>query len=459
MDNNVDLNVNNYNYSELLYLFDIQNDHNIKNNIEKMEKKLSLIKKKFNEKIYLFYLKVYLIINCIYLLEKKNVLDLENTVKISKYKNKIVDIHCFEKYDAQEIVEFITDAGTYPDKSISEIYDKSPLNNELNEPLYDVGKVNPSLNDRDNTNVIANTYPNKVAPGYLNSIKRIVQLQNLNLNSCFRDNYYSSFSTNFSYTIPVEIKNIISLRLASIEIPNSCYLFSKKKKNNFFKIEVKINNEIETHNIIIPDGNYDNETLTYYLNTTYFNESGINDNLKYIKFTIDNITFRTKFEIVDCDIPNYKISVYFVENVNQNIMNTFGWIIGFRIGSYLNIIDSIISEGLFDGSGDTYVYFSLNDYQYNNNISNIICFQDCINDNDILAKIPLTNGKLSLIINDNNNPLTKTRIYNGPVNINKFQIQILDKFGEVVDLNNMDFSFTLELELLYECFNFKDVFA
>jgi len=139
-------------------------------------------------------------------------------------------------------------------------------------------------------------------------------------------------------------------------------------------------------------------------------------------------------------------------------MYSFGWIIGFRIGSYLNNGDSIISEGLFDGSGDKYIYFSLIDYQYNNNISNIICFQDCINDTDILAKIPLTNGKLSLVINDNNNPLTKTRIYNGPVNINKFQIQILDKFGEIVDLNNMDFSFTLELELLYECFNFKDVF-
>ena len=26
----------------------------------------------------------------------------------------------------------------------------------------------------------------------------------------------------------------------------------------------------------------------------------------------------------------------------------------------------------------------------------------------------------------------------------------MDKFGEVIDLNNMDFSFTLELEILYE---------
>ena len=39
--------------------------------------------------------------------------------------------------------------------------------------------------------------------------------------------------------------------------------------------------------------------------------------------------------------------------------------------------------------------------------------------------------------------------------INKLHIKILDKFGEVIDLNNMDFSFTLEVEVLYESFNFK----
>ena len=49
--------------------------------------------------------------------------------------------------------------------------------------------------------------------------------------------------------------------------------------------------------------------------------------------------------------------------------------------------------------------------------------------------------------------LSKTRIYNGPVTLKKMHIRILDKFGNVIDLNNMDFSFTLELELLYENFN------
>ena len=69
----------------------------------------------------------------------------------------------------------------------------------------------------------------------------------------------------------------------------------------------------------------------------------------------------------------------------------------------------------------------------------------------------MDNGKLSLVINDNNNNLAKLRRYNGPINLSKLQIKLLDQFGSVIDLNNMDFSMTLELDLLYENFNFKNV--
>ena len=137
-------------------------------------------------------------------------------------------------------------------------------------------------------------------------------------------------------------------------------------------------------------------------------------------------------------------------------MNTFGWITGFRLGSYLKM-KNVISEGLFDAGGDRYIYIAINDFQYNNNTSNIVCFDKSILNEDVIAKIPMIDGKLSLIINDNNNSLAKIRRYNGPINLNRLQIKILDHFGSIVDLNNMDFSMTLELEILYENFNFKNV--
>jgi hypothetical protein len=152
-----------------------------------------------------------------------------------------------------------------------------------------------------------------------------------------------------------------------------------------------------------------------------------------------------------------RFSLKFSQGINQNIMNTFGWIVGFRSGNYINIDETITSEGLFDAGGDRYIYVCINDFQYNNNALNMVCFDKSVFNEDVIAKIPMVNGKLSLIINDNNNPLAKIRRYNGPVNLSRLQIKIVDHFGTVIDLNNMDFSMTIELQLLYENFNFKNV--
>ena len=153
----------------------------------------------------------------------------------------------------------------------------------------------------------------------------------------------------------------------------------------------------------------------------------------------------------------FSFSLKFIDDINQNILNTAGWILGFRLANYCDIKEKIQSEALFDGGGDRYIYVSINDYQYNNNTLNTVCFDRSILNEDVIAKIPMINGKLALIVNDDSNPLAKIRKYTGPVNISKLHIKILDKFGTILDLNHMDFSLTFELEILYESFNFKNV--
>jgi hypothetical protein len=251
------------------------------------------------------------------------------------------------------------------------------------------------------------------------------------------------------------------MRLVSIEIPNAWYLFSNIKKNNIFEIIIHADNKHHNYIIEIPEGNYDSESLQEYLNSTYFYESGLDTYLKYIKFSISRHNFKSSFEIINIGDCNNHLkmcfSLKFSQNINQNIMNTFGWLLGFRLGNYLDIHDTIVSEGLFDAGGDRYIYVCINDFQYNSNNSNMVCFDKSILNEDVIAKIPMVNGKLSLIINDNNQTLAKLRRYNGPVNLSRLQIKIIDHFGTVIDLNHMDFSLTLELQILYENFNFKNV--
>lgn len=452
----IDLDINNYNFNELLNIFKINNFECSDENKKHIKKYCSVIKKNCSNDIYKLYFKASKIIDCIYNLINSNIITTENFDNIDYYVNDIRKIESFETYDVNKIIQDYLNVNIDEKKIMT--FKKHDDFNEINYNLNK--KPNSILNENNNTNIIIDSYQNSTAPGKLNSIKRITHCQNLNLNSCFRNNYYTCSSTDFQYLLPCEMKNVISLRLSSIEIPNSWYLFSSKQKNNIFKIIIKVNENITNYSIVIPEGNYDNESLTHFLNTTYFCDSELDNCLKYIHFSIDSKNFKTKFEILEeYSLKEYSFSLFFFEDINENLMNTAGWILGFRHANYIDICENIRSEGLFDGSGDKYVYLSLNDYQYNNNSSNIIGFDKSFMEEGILAKIPMINGKLSLIIDDNNNPLTKTRKYNGPVTIKKIHIKVLDKFGTIIDLNNMDFSFTLEVEILYESFNFKDVFA
>jgi hypothetical protein len=449
---NIDLNIDNYDFNDLLKMFKIKDYNNKKKCDTVIESKYEVIKQKFPKDIQQFYLKSKTILKTIIGLFDSNKLSKDDQNGIDNYIERIKSVKQFENFNETDLIYKIHIINNYND-DVSEI---------LNEPNYDVNRINPSLNNKNNTNVVLNTAINEVSPGYLNSVKRITQLLNLNLNSCFRNNYYQSNPCDFQYIIPSEIKNVLSMRLVSIEIPNSWYLFSSIKKNNSFIIEINLEGEKTEYNIIIPDGNYDSDTLQHYLNTTYFCESGLETPLKNIRFNINNYNLKTSFEIVEQDeleTTNFNFSLKFIQNINQNAMNTLGWTLGFRLGSYLNIHEKICSEGLFDAGGDRYIYLCINDYQYNSNTSNTVCFDKSILNEDVLAKIPMINGKFSLIVNDNNNSLAKIRRYNGPINLSRLQIKIIDKFGTVIDLNNMDYSLTLELELLYESFNFKNVTA
>ena len=48
------------------------------------------------------------------------------------------------------------------------------------------------------------------------------------------------------------------------------------------------------------------------------------------------------------------------------------------------------------------------------------------------------------------NLISSDRQYFGPIHLQKIAIRLLNRYGNVVDLNLQDFSFTLEMNVLYE---------
>lgn len=454
---NLDINIYNYDLDEILNLFGLEYNFNKEDLIlcREIVLKVHPSKSELKPSFFHFYSKALKIVECLNEIRKKKLL-----LNASYYPNpsddtyflkKILEIKDFEKIEDNEIL-------------INKIY-KDDKNDIVYKALEEVKKSQalppyhrPIVSDtsKDDINYV-NTHENNIVSSSLNSIKRITQTKNLHFNSCFRTKYYTTNPADFQYHFPSEVKNVVSMRLSSIEVPNSWYLFSHNRNNNKMSIQVTDLkcNEISDYIIVIPDGNYDCDSLVHYINTTYLCESNSNDHkeLRNIKFNIDNYNFKSKFEIIkNKDIEEkIKISLNFIHDNNNNIMDTLGWILGFRLANYKDIDDAIQSEGIFDAGGDRYIYFCLDDYQYNKNESNIILFEETSIDSSVLAKIPMIDGKLSLIINENDGySLTKTRRYNGPVNLRKIHVKLLDRFGDTIDLNKMDFSFTIEMELLYE---------
>ena len=94
-----------------------------------------------------------------------------------------------------------------------------------------------------------------------------------------------------------------------------------------------------------------------------------------------------------------------------------------------------------------YSLYVINENRKKNSKSNIA---SGANDIDILGKISLGNKSYGEMYSDDKVSDTYTRNYLGPVNLDKFTVRLIDDHGNLVNLANADWSFSLQVERLYQ---------
>jgi hypothetical protein len=316
---------------------------------------------------------------------------------------------------------------------------------------------------------------NELFQGKLNNIDRTYADKIVHINTKYRDNYYKTTASNFSYTFPIPIKNAISMRIQSIDIPNSWYNISKYTGNNTFKIKVhkrwiigektyRLSTDKEDEQtkekifeIIIPDGTWSPFLLTEYLNNTYFYQTSEKKNeMSYLKISISSTVFITRFELIPGTPKDYKYDLIFLsENKTRSLTSELGWTLGFRMGQYKNIQSAILSEGLYDIGINRLIFISIRDFNHNSTDDDLIFIDDTYIEKDVLGKIYTNKGKFHISITDRDAKANlKIRQFHGPVNIRKIHITIYDQYGNVINLNNMDFSLALKFKIKYEKWDF-----
>ena len=330
--------------------------------------------------------------------------------------------------------------------------------------------------------------------GTLNPLNIRTITNTINIDTRFRNNYETTSPSNVSINLENIQKRVVALKVIDIELPLSFYTNSRSRNNTTFFIK-KINNLDSNNNkqawlVTLPDGNYEldwlnenkGEKLILSINKALNNsKSGYltKDDI-FIEDSIENQISLDNSIIFNVDIASGKSlfkggenlinginTVDIIFNVDNKIIKNpsiiekqqfLGWDLGFRNTNYrINLTsDTLISEGICITSGPRYGFISLNDKQTKTTSNFVSAYNSSLLEKHIISKINLSAAmddvccfKSSSKLNCYE-PFNQIREYFGPVDIKNLEIKLLDEYGRIIDLNNMDWSLTLVFETLYD---------
>jgi hypothetical protein len=280
---------------------------------------------------------------------------------------------------------------------------------------------------------------NKINPIDRKTISRL-----LCIDTTFRHNYTTTKSSDFVYTCPENIKKVTSLKISSIEIPNNWYSFSDTLMNNQFKVTDNITKIVYVFKI--PEGNYTSDDIS-------------SIELIQVSPTTPGILNKT----LTVDMNTSKTTLFFNTSGNYTVefdvtgllpQQTAGWSLGFRKSKYIGIKECT-SEGSYSASFDNYFFVDVDDYHSNFVTDSVVSVTHSLTGvpfylaNTIMARIPITTNSNSVMFNNGSDLIFKTRDYFGPVKLEKLRIRLLNRFGNVIDMNNNDYSISFEIKENY----------
>lgn len=268
----------------------------------------------------------------------------------------------------------------------------------------------------------------------------------ISLDSRFRDPVYQSPS-DFIYKLGSPIRNVISVRLSSIEYPNTYFVFSELKGNTTMKIKFAATPWLT---VTIPDGNYttipgDPSSIHITLQTAirkayqpYVTSAVIPDPL--IVLSISQTTGH--LTIASTSTPPCPFTMDF--NGGPFEHRSYDWGLGYNLGfaekEYFTAGTVFTGTAIIDVIGAAYVFFRLD------GIEPIQHYSPEKNMFSAFAKLMMVGDKNCIVFDDGSSFVTKEYKYQQPVDFYMIHPQIVDTYGELVDLNGKNYSFTLELD-------------
>lgn len=363
------------------------------------------------------------------------------------------------------------DVPTYQEL-LAEMYDESAKNILVHQQEeYDDDEVGPEDNHSDELEnqedfqkfggsrqqvEIQHNTPNYVDKTKLSvTYEKDVQTRVINVDSRFRyqpNELISSestilkvpnTSTSFHYKFLNPIKNVVSVRLSSIEIPNTFYIFSERRGSTRMRIYYPSGQINNYYDVSISEGNYivDVAANTVPNNLIYELETKLNMNTLGLNFSCIFNMITSRLTISETTFKAFDID--FITN-NQFAHRLADWGLGYLLGyrkkTYLGL-NSYTTEAIVDALDGNYLFLNLNpDWKVVNHTNS---------DTSILfsfAKILITSPKNTIIYDNGANLLTKEFWFDKPETIRYLNVNLTDSYGNIIDLMGQEMSFSLEFK-------------
>lgn len=246
------------------------------------------------------------------------------------------------------------------------------------------------------------------------------------INSKFRKEL-STNPNDYQISLPYTFNNVVRMYFKSIEMPNTI--------NSVFSssLIMAVNETILSIDISNIDAIDD---IIDVINTKLTSE--------YISITIE----KSNQHIIIRNTCEEEVKIDFGSNCDFN-SSSLGYTLGFRKKVYtINSNSTIQTEAYYDLKRTKNIFVEIDDFQNASALqSMIILTQNNIMSSNVIAKIPIASHPQSSYITYETSTynIDKYRTYNGPVQINKLRIRLLDDDGNLIQNGNADYVISIDL--------------
>lgn len=303
----------------------------------------------------------------------------------------------------------------------------------------------------------------------------------LTVDSKFKDDDRKNTTSHFQVSFPERINEVTKMEIMEYSGPSAIRMISGAQQNNFFTLTLKYSDATpDATKVIKSPDTYRIErsimtsaTIIEFINNINAQLNVAGDDFEYGSFKFNHeivagvslneiIMDRTISFVYDPTVSNVsEVILDFVSPIpGQSTVpvvfeKSLGYILGFRKGKVSSSVLSnnkyyIEAASLVDLNDFKYAYLIVDDF-ISNSETNIItsevksqgnCTGSLRHGGNILGKIIYRN---ELNYNMYNRVISTPREYYGSVDIQKLKIALVNEYGDYIDTQELDWSFTLRL--------------